>query len=284
MTYEYAPVPGCPQHPRFAPDAFCAALRGRNLVIIGDSMSHQMYANAALVLAFGNARPPGGGFRDHIKGQRLSTQICNASRVFFTRSVQLMLDDNPRFRNYTRGTAKDEKWSESLRRGEMGADPVVVMNCGMHEPRAEPNATLAATSSRFFISALSFVRAALPLATVVARTTSPAHFPCTNTSAAVLLGMSPSPIPRYSAQQLALMKPWERPRDGRRIERNDMLRAALSGPTAPVGVLLLDIERLSRLRPDRHKKPPLDCVHYEIPSDPVITWLEQLQLILVAAG
>lgn len=47
---------------------------------------------------------------------------------------------------------------------------------------------------------------------------------------------------------------------------NRDLARLLDEPTAPPGVELLDVARMSHLRPDGHNPKKKECLHYQLPS------------------
>lgn len=299
FTWEVKPQPGCPPFLEFDNAAFCAAVGGRDIVLIGDSLTN-LYANALLMLTWGRSRGsealPRGRFpyvapfhgpllgcldwdtqpmkfvnlhnfaRGHLKlaaevalHPRISG-LCNRTGSWACKHVTL-----------TPGSEEDriygvdeflDSWAPSH-----GLVPgVVVLNMGAHW---EPDNVLLPQVRGALTAALT----ALPDALIVWRNTAPGHVNCSTAT-------SPLKIP----QDLSSFHPewhWD---DFAR--QNARVRAMIAAefPT----VVYMDIFTATVLRPDLHvsyfKNPPddSDCLHYRssMPA-PTDHWVRVLYNVLV---
>ena len=282
--------PGCAAPPPWSPATFCAALAGRKLLLVGDSMTWTFHDATLSALLSGEHAVsmshhtqwnpcPHGGHPICVAEAAATAALPPGhpakvveSRLTYIRNDRLSLVDKA---NEVRG---DIAWKHLV-----DDNTLLILNTGAH-PRDHGDL---ATD---VLSALDWVETHVPNAGVVYRSTAPAH------DEGVL-----DPV-NYRAQRAALrplkeVPSWPVPGGGRVYyditknhtwewgwihmhPQNEMvakLIAARAGREGGIGVLHLDVWEMTGKRPDHHK----DNLHYCIPG-PVDWWLVLLGWALQA--
>ena len=192
--------------------------------------------------------------------------LCGgATRLLWRRSDRLRLDLKRRYEMVH--SFGEEQWVPDL--GAVGGKPpkwgVLVLNRGAHFDGDDSYLTQMRAT-------LTYLRVAHPTTAVVVRNTPPGHAACTKATG-----------------------PWDRYRGGQRLpfhwhefERQNAALRTLLYDEFP-GVLYLDVEHATRLRPDLHLlgRRGKDCLHYRNPG-PIDNWVRlfsnALQLAEDVAG
>ena len=252
VTWVWQPRADC-QYPYLPWDqgAFCAALRGRSVLAVGDSMSRQFHQTLEDLAAPGVGAPcTGRGFgagtcRGHVicgpgsgGGQRV--------RLLWRRSDRLRIDFRRRFE--LKANFGEEQWV-----AESAAFRIIVLNRGAH---FEADGLLL----RQLRTTLAYLTADRRDALVLVRTTPPGHPRCAGVHA---------PLKRYDPP-LSLPFHW-----GEFERQNAAVRAMLAAEYP--GVLLLDVAPSTAMRADSHLlgSRGRDCLHYKIPG-PLDEWARLL--------
>ena len=200
---------------------------------------------------------------------RMATPLERCMRVsaLYRRSDRLLVDGDPRAECLWTGNFVDAPWTAALSQRTR----LVVLNRGAHYE----NDSLALEA---WATALRAVRRAAPNALVVVRTTPAGHYNCIAHNRPLS-----TPLPRWRGQdyfrwllfhvsdmpQIAFVAqiviiPREglltSCRMGPLMQRQNVLLRELVDTEFP-GVLLLDVEALSALRPDAHRGSG-DCLHW----------------------
>lgn len=296
-------APGCPKYRPFDGDSFCAALRGRDVVMIGDSLTGQ-FASALTFLVNGR-RPPSasplprspfpytaptgvlytgctdwgfppskfvnllnwahGNLRlSDAVGERTVSRRCNATGKWTCKHV-VVTPGSPEDRVY----GVDEfltVWAPAH-----GVRPgVILVNKGAHY---DPDAVLLKEAR----AALAFITQAFPNATVVWRNTVPGHVNCSRIAAplSALQDLAGSGASAFHWADFA--------------HQNELMREVIAREFP--SVIYMDVYSAGVLRGDFHmsfyKSPPddSDCLHYrpEVPS-PLDHWAEVLYNVLRQAN
>lgn len=302
FTWEVPPQPNCPPFLEFDNAGFCAAVGGRDIVLIGDSLTN-LFANAMLMLTWGRSRGgevlPKGRFpyiapyhgplvgcvdwgtqpikfvnlHNFARGNlKLAAEValhprisglCNRTGTWMCKHVEL-----------TPGSEVDriygvdeflENWAPSH-----GILPgVIVFNMGAHW---EPDEILLPQVR----DALNAASTALPDALIVWRNTVPGHANC-----------STATMPLKEPQDLSTIHPewhwYDFARQNGRVR--DMIAAEFPK------VVYMDVYTATILRPDLHvsyfKNPPddTDCLHYRssMPA-PTDHWVRVLYNVLIQSN
>jgi hypothetical protein len=302
-TWTVPRTPGCPKYRPFDGAGFCAALRGRDVVLVGDSLTGQFasaltYLVNALRLPGASPLPrspfpytaphgvlytgcadwgfPASKFVNLLNwahgnlrlaatvGERTVSRRCNATGKWACKHVVV-----------TPGSPEDRVWGvdEFLTQWAPahGVSPgVILVNKGAHY---DPDAVLLKEAR----AALSFITAAFPNATVVWRNTVPGHVNCSRIAAPL---SAPQNLSSYGASAFhwADFAP-----------QNELVQELIARefPT----VVYMDVYTAGVLRGDFHmsfyKSPPddSDCLHYRpgLPS-PLDHWAEVLYNVLRQAN
>jgi hypothetical protein len=299
-TWAVDPAPGCPEYKRFDNAGFCAALRGRDVVMFGDSLTGQ-FATALMYMVVGSraaaAKPlrrdrfpyvaPNGplfegctdwGFtprkfvnllnwaQGHLRlsnalgTDRTISRRCNATGKWACRHV-VLTPGSPEDRVY----GIDEFLTEWAPQNELNPG-VIIINHGAHY--SSKDALL-----REARAALVFITQTFPGAAVVWRSTVPGHVNCSRIAA-----------PLSEPQDLSSVNPaWHWAEFG---DQNALVRDLIAHefPT----VVYMDVYTAGVLRGDLHvsyfKSPPdnSDCLHHRsgMPS-PTDHWVELLYNVLL---
>ena len=274
-VWEWLPAEraGCVRLPRLSRGSLCAALRGRSVLVVGDSLSRQMHM-AILGLMEGEGR---GAARARCPW-RLSGVPCGGhaicrggarrararQRLLFRRSDWLRPNATAPFSFSWGANLVEEPWRADAASGAWG---VLLLNRGAH---------LQAEDGAFregWRAALAAARAAAPGALIVARNTPPGHAGCAR-ARQPLTRRTPPPPPPHSPHG------WHHfPR------QNEVLRALLRKDFP--GVLLLDVAAPTAGRPDMHlgsAGKSKDCLHYHLgPGSPLEHWVRLLAAVLKLA-
>ena len=299
-TWNVSPAPGCVPYASYNRTDFCRLLQGRDVLLIGDSISqlsrtalwnmaasrvsqHQRwtYGRAASVNRFPYQKP----IEDLI-------DICEDNQrarvtVLLNWAIgDLRLSNDLPFRtisercdslgckssnlNVTRGSPDDRIW---------GVDEFVrdyVLEKGLHPGLIVVNSGAHMQADDVFLpqvrAALAVITASHPSATVVWRNTPPGHANC-SLIRAPLLEPQHGPLP-YDWHEL--------------VRQNDLV-ASLIEREFP-GVVYMDVATSTALRGDFHvsamlHNPPTnaDCMHYIEPG-PMDHWIRTLYNVLLAQG
>lgn len=293
------PAPGCPEYKRFDNTGFCAALRGRDVVLIGDSLTRQ-FSSALMHLVIGKrtaaAKPlnrgqfpyvsPVGplyigctewGFppskfvnllnwaQGHLRlsgalaNDRTISGRCNATGTWRCAHV-IVTPGSPEDRIY----GVDEFLSEWAPSHDMNPG-IIVINKGAHYDTDD----ILISQVR---AVLNYVTKTFPQAVVVWRNTVPGHVNCSRIS-------TPLSVP----QDLSFVNPAWHWADF--AVQNELMRQLVA--TEFPSVIYMDVYSAGVLRADLHvsyfKLPPddSDCLHHRsgMPS-PTDHWAELLYNVL----
>ena len=261
--------------PAFSAEKFCALLGGRDLLIVGDSTSFTLHESAMGALDLVPAYARGGGAfsavpHDHLDacaghavcGGRASVRYVHNDRV----GAPPLPSPPPRPR------ARDAQGAIVLAHDEhnhlqpflhlVTNATLLLLNRGAHwRPEEEV--------VRELLGVLAAVRARAPGAGIVVRSTPPGHAPAVEAQAPPpSRALLPLRSPKEAAAALAAAPAGYHYADFARL--NAALAAAL-----PPGVVYLDVEPLTLLRPDHHTDP----LHYCVPG-PTDWWVWLLQVAL----
>ena len=263
---------GCAQLPRWTRRSFCSVLRGRGVLLVGDSLNRAMHMT---LLDLAQQPPQLPQVRNEERSRRKGVgSLCRGNGVNkpcsghvicrgsghtpaplrYRRSDQLRTDVTA-LRRIERDNVIEEPWLGYASSGEF---EIIILNRGAHAARDD--AYLAG-----WRDALAAVRAAAPRALLIARNTPPGHLNCAYAKAPLA---SPPP-------SAGLPYGWESFN-----RQNALLRRLLSEEFE--GVLLLDVATATALRPDMHRlgSRGRDCLHYKDGAGPMDTWARLLLALL----
>lgn len=245
---------------------FCGALRGRSLLVVGDSLHaefHDTVASAMQDEHFSCFRP-GTKCNGHV--------ICNdassgkmPARFRYVRDNYFVLSNNAKLNadtsiDWTKAEARaalkragPSAWVDAL-----ASTDILLVNRGAHYVSDEllvPQLTVS----------LSYVREVHPRITIIYRTTPPGHKDCAK-----------FPVPwssRSQRQDATVQSAAALPYHWGQFTHQNALTRQLLDDRFP-GVILMDADAYMALRPDSHVRPAgnADCLHYCVPG-PIDTWL-----------
>ena len=255
----------------FSSSDFCLLLDGRNIMIVGDSLSNQFHDT--LLLA---AQPAS-------RQLQRSANLCHDSNC----SGHLVCDGSGYrpssvrfFRSYDLGTRTNwlptnesfgsknsyEPWLPHLREYH-----ILLINRGLHY-------TDDAVFSNEVATSLQLVRTLYPDLLILWRSTVPGHWNCSNiTSDGASTLSSPWTQPllaRYASTNGSLVYPerrWSSAYGWDKIAPQNLIARRLVEDPAVRGIFL-DVLGPTELRHDAHMTPMRDCLHYCQPG-PLDTWV-----------
>ena len=241
----------------FTKDEFCRVLGSRNILIIGDSINLQLFEALKYLLEAKDQK--------HMRFVRMGRNpnpvlsgatICGSSRLTFIRNDRLILDADMGEKEYINSTSLQLSSFETL----APFHEIFILNAGAHY-----------SSTNTYAQDTEKLRRALEpyrsKHTILFRTTPRGHVRCSITDSIIPSTNSTTwqsffptsgehPDPLYSKYHYALFPQY-----------NEILRTEMKG----VGTVLegaLQVE----LRPDGHKKPPTDCLHYTARHPAHLEW------------
>jgi hypothetical protein len=267
-----APRLGAPPLPHFNRSVFCRLLRGRNMLLMGDSLQAQLHTTLQLLLSNGTAGSAQfrQGAREGFGRALWRARVCEddpavAHAMAPAAALPLLMTLNfdlapPQLRHGLNATTStttttfpaflDEAVARGLR------PDIIVYNRGAH---VTPDWLLLRD-----VSAVADVVAARFLAALLVwRNTPPGHANCSAASGPLAAPQPPAGLPfgwgAFAAQNAAV-----RDRLRRRHPR----------------VVYLDVATATALRPDKHASAT-DCLHYRFfAPGPVEHWVRLLQGVL----
>jgi hypothetical protein len=257
----------CSPLPRWNRADFCGVLRGRSVLVLGDSLSRQFHV-ALQDLAQRIKRTPKGGKKEGLcpgngrgkpcGGHTLCTGSGSggghAATMVFRRSDHLRLNVT-KFSWSHSENAIHEPWQGLMGRQRFD---VVVLNRGAHFQHD-------AQYMAGWRAVLRWLRGHYPNTLVIVRNTPHGHKNCAGHSVPL-----PSPPPTGD-----LPYNWDKfPRQNRKL--GEMVAAEFPG------VVLLDVATPTSMRPDMHRlgSAGKDCLHYREPRGPIDHWVRLLYAAL----
>ncbi len=233
-------------------DLFCATVAGRSILFVGDSLQHLM-ANSLWSLISSYSEP----FaikQKTLQGEPIDFLICNhTSSIAFVRNDDLdLFDDSDKSWSRAHGDGiHTHPWKDLLPRYQ-----ILVLNVGAHWRSVQRYEALLLSVSSHLLRHYGGNE-------VYFRTTPMGHTGCSNNSVV----LSEISLTQYqpAGKWLSLFH-WDLFPAYNEIARIvwgnfSKLFAEKNGYSA-----VLDVYRMTMLRPDLHLHPPDDCLHYKLPS------------------
>ena len=277
--YVWRPPPTCyaPLQP-FNRAAFCAALGGRSLLLLGDSLTSGMHDALVELLGGVDVRyeQP---HPQYCPGRLRRGAVCEGHamcggrvQLRLRRSDQLLLDGSPDVVEYgllnesrtrvnveyrVKGSGSYELPVDDLIPGPPGKQyDVVVINRGLHYRSTPVVLRELAVTLRFIIRggrATAPAPRAYRRPLIIFRSSASGHHGCAAGS---------KPLTRAQYRQGAAMAGGKRcPYNWCAFDSQNAAVAAMLAAKFP-GVVYMDVTGATSLRPDMHSRPPYDCLHY----------------------
>lgn len=230
----------------------CALLRHRNVLLIGDSLSGQMFYTLSEQLGGRQVYHVLGRDR-HAKSVEISSLGCNGTVwISFVRN-DFLHDVNEYSSGYN--IQPEQGWMLHPFRHLLHNHSVIVLNRGLH---FQPNGLFAVELNR----TLRFLAAEFPNHVLIYRTTTPGHVNCSAYRA-------PLRAPKAGVQFDSLYN-WSNAYNWNEMPfQNEIAKEIVLHPQ--VAGHVMDVYAMTRWRPDNHIKVQ-DCVHYCSPG-PVELWM-----------
>ena len=247
--------------------AFCAAIRRRSILIVGDSLNKQLHD--ALVAATASTSSERACAADSVRERCRGHMLCDQGTEF-----RLAFTRNDRLLSSTWKPAYSDKfilhpWNGDLAKWRYN---IVILNKGTHFLKTS-------MFIREYRDTLNYIRRKYPRALIIVRTTPAGHPHC-------LRSTEPLPsLPDWAVHPSAADSSWMPFHWGEMAEQNAALRALISREYPRGSVLLMDVEAATSMRPDRHRGrtvnrkgvAKVDCLHYKFPGSSVLEdWVVRL--------
>lgn len=256
-AFVWQPAGRCPYSP-WDRAKYCALMRGRRVLVVGDSLNEQLHD------ALADAAAPPEGSPCSSRGVGSSCRghtLCDGDDTHFLRFVR-----NDRLSLGAKKAQISDKWvnmpfSGALRRD----DPdLIILNRGAHY---SPDATLV----REVVYLIRYLRRNHRRALIVLRTTPPGAVACERAREPL------AALPAPSAGDPPLPFKW-----GSFARQNDKLAAAVA--RFHPHVVMMDVYLATALRPDarrgRNRRGRADCLHLREPSSALDEWVRRLYNIV----
>ena len=237
----------CAPLPRWSRRDFCRLLRGRGVLLVGDSLNRALHVTLADLAGTPPAlRGRARGYGEDALRRKGVGRLCSgngvnkpcpghavcagagAAPLRYRRSDHLRTDVES-FRRNERANVVEEPWLGAATSGAYG---IIILNRGAHATEDDP-------FLEGWRGALRALRAGAPRALLLARNTPPGHARCWEASVAALPLASPQPA-------AGLPYGWSA------FARQNRLLERLIAEEFP-GVLYLDVATPTALRPDMHR-------------------------------
>ncbi|GAQ81215.1 hypothetical protein KFL_000740160 [Klebsormidium nitens] len=232
---------------------------GQRILVLGDSMSehfavalkshlHWTFGNKAETRTLSSNDTTCTPARD-LCADVFLTSAHDTETVKFVRSDQLGHVDE----GTLVGNTKHEPWLHEL----TPETKLVILNQGLHIQKDGDH-------TKSLTAAIRLIRSRLPHALVIFRSTSIGHLSCEMYEGPLALEQSNDQLP-YG---------WDN------VRRQNEIAKKIA---ADLGVVYMDVMRMTALRPDSHLKPfqDQDCLHYCVPG-PLDAWVSVLYNLLLA--
>lgn len=254
LNLSWVPAGACAHRlraPRLA--EFCAALAGRHVLMVGDSLDQQLHDYVVGFTLDANPSCPGHNCRGHVICDGAPGGAWPAARFTFRRNDRVLVSS---VGTVTNGPGPENLWEEGWA-DLVDAEPpvdIAILNRGIHvRPDDEVMTQLRAT--------MAWLRARPRPPLVLWRSTVAGHPDCSRL-AEPLTARDPRVDAKTAPHQ------W-----GQAIEQSARVRTLLASEFGDQ-VVWMDVETATSRRPDSHEGNG-DCLHYCLPG-PLDWWLRLL--------